>query len=214
MQFVFYCLFTVFIFVQTGQFVLVPRGGFIVQVVVVDVFVIRLFRGTVHLQIHLFVRVLELQSGDEVLFLEVGLGEVVHGFGVPLLVPLLLDVTRHRRRHAEEHQNGHQAYTQADGCKVQLVTGLPAHGGLALGPAVVSGAGAHGLAFGADGAGPAVEAGQGAAAVDGLVTVASRVPWLAGAAVVVHAVYAGGAVRTRVSGTLVDVDLAAQSGET
>lgn len=60
MLFFFYRLFTVFIFVQKGQFVLVPRGGFIVQVVVVDVFVIRLFPGTVYLQIHLFIGVLEL----------------------------------------------------------------------------------------------------------------------------------------------------------
>lgn len=60
MLFFFYRLFTVFIFVQKGQFVLVPRGGFIVQVVVVDVFVIQLFPGTVYLQIHLFIGVLEL----------------------------------------------------------------------------------------------------------------------------------------------------------
>lgn len=79
MLFFFYCLFTVFIFVQKGQFILVPRGGFIVQVVVVDVFVIGLFSGTLHLQINLFIVVLELQSGDEVLFLKVTLGEVVHG---------------------------------------------------------------------------------------------------------------------------------------
>lgn len=59
MLFFFYCLFTVFIFVQKGQFILVPRGGFIVQVVVVDVFVIGLFPGTVHLQIDLFIVVLE-----------------------------------------------------------------------------------------------------------------------------------------------------------
>lgn len=225
MHLVFYCLFTVFIFVQTGQFALVPRGGFIVQVVVVDVFVIGLFCGTFHLQIHLFVSVLELQSRDEVLFLKLGPGEVVHGFGVPPLVPLLPDVTRHHRRHAEEHQGGHQAHAQAHGCKVQLVAGFPAYvgaggvgsdflGGLALGPAVVSRAEALGPASGSNGAGPAVEAGPGAAAVDGPVTVASRVPRRAGAAVVVHAVYAGGAVRTRVSGTLVDVDLTAQSGET
>lgn len=57
-----YCLFTVFIFVQKGQFVLVPRGGFIVQMVVIDVFVIRLFSATVHLQIDLFVVVFELES--------------------------------------------------------------------------------------------------------------------------------------------------------
>lgn len=60
MLFFFYCLFTVFIFVQKGQFVLVPHGGFVVQVVVVDVFVIQLFPGTVHLQINLFICVLEL----------------------------------------------------------------------------------------------------------------------------------------------------------
>lgn len=225
MRFVFYCLFTVFIFVQMGQFVLVPRGGFIVQVVVVDVFVIGLFRRTVHLQIHLLVCVLELQSGDEVLFLKVGLGQVVHGFRVPLLVPLLLDVARHRRRHAEEHQNGHQAHDQAHRSKVQLVTGFPAFvgaggvgeslaGGLALGAAVVGGAEAHGPAFGSSGAGPAVEAGPGATAVGGLVTVAPREPRGAGAAVVIDAVDAGGAVGTRVPGALVDVDLTAQSGET
>lgn len=57
--FILYRLFTVFIFVQKGQFILVPRGGFIVQVVVVDVFLIRLFPGTVHLQINLFIVVLE-----------------------------------------------------------------------------------------------------------------------------------------------------------
>lgn len=59
MLFFFYCLFTVFIFVQKRQFILVPRGGFIVQVVVVDVFVIRLFTWTFYLQIHLSIVVLE-----------------------------------------------------------------------------------------------------------------------------------------------------------
>lgn len=79
MPFVFYYLFTVFIFVQKGQFVLVPRGGFIVQLVVVDVFVVRLFPGTVHLQFDLFICILELDGRDEVLFLKISLGEVVHG---------------------------------------------------------------------------------------------------------------------------------------
>lgn len=129
MHFVFYCLFTVFVFIQTGQFIPVPRGGFIVQVVVVDVFVIRLFHGTVRLQIHLFICVLELQSGDEVLFLKVNLGEVVHGLGVTMLVPLPLDMARHCRCHAEEHHNDHQAHAQAHGCKVQRVPGFPAYVG-------------------------------------------------------------------------------------
>lgn len=71
--------FTVFIFVLKGQFVLVPRGCLIIQLVVVDVFVIRLAPGTVHLHVNLFVVVLDLQGGEEVLFLKVTLRAVVHG---------------------------------------------------------------------------------------------------------------------------------------
>lgn len=71
--------FTVFIFVQKGQFVLVPHRCLIIQLVMVDVVVIRLAAGTVHLQINLFIVVLNLQGGEEVLFLKVTLGAVVHG---------------------------------------------------------------------------------------------------------------------------------------
>lgn len=193
--------------------------------VVVDVFVIRLFHGTVHLQIHLFICVFELQGGDEVLFLKVNLGEVVHGLGVAMLVPPPLDVARHCRRHAEEHHDDHQAHAQAHGCKVQRVPGFPAYVGaecvgesalssLAVGPAVGSGAVAHGLTVSSDSAGPAVETGSGATDIDGLLTVASCVARGAGAAVVIHAVDAGGAIRTRVPGALIDVDLAARPSET
>lgn len=63
------------------------------------------------------------------------------------------------------------------------------------------------------GAGPSVQAGQRGTAVCRLVTLAACVPWRAGAGVVVDAVYAGGTVCAGVTGTLVDVDLAAQSGE-
>lgn len=45
----------------------------------VDVFVVRLFPGTVHLQFDLFICILELDGRDEVLLLKVSLGEVVHG---------------------------------------------------------------------------------------------------------------------------------------
>lgn len=124
MLFIFYCLFTVFTFVQKGQFILVPRGGVIVQVVVVDVFVFRLFAGTVHLQIDLFIVVLELQSGDEVLLLKVPPGEVVHGLRVLSLAPLLPDMTYYDPNHADRHQNTYQAYAQNDGWKTQLVIGL------------------------------------------------------------------------------------------
>lgn len=83
-----------------------------------------------------------------------------------------------------------------------------------MGPAVESAAVAHGLAISSDGAGPAIETGSGATDIAGLLTVASCVARRAGAAVVIHAVDAGGAIRTRVPGALVDVDLAAWSSET
>lgn len=191
----------------------------------VDVFVIQLFHGTVHLQIHFFVCVFELQSGDEVLFLKINLGEVVHGLGITMLVPLPLDMAHYCHHHAEEHHNDHQAHTQAQGCKVQRAVGFPAYVGadgvrksilssLAVGPTIECGAVAHGLTISSDGAGPAIETRSGATDVDRLFTVASRVARRAGAAVVIHAVDAGGAIRTRVPGALVDVDLAAWSSET
>lgn len=69
------------------------------------------------------------------------------------------------------------------------------------------------LAFGCSGAGPTVQAGLGDTAVCWLFAVAACVPWGAGAGVVVDAVNAGGAVCTRAPGTLVDVDLTAQTCE-
>lgn len=130
----------------------------------------------------------------------------------------------YHHNHAEKHQNSHQAYSQADGCQAQLVTGLQtcvgAWGvglrhitGLALGTAEMGGADADGLAFGSDGAGPSVEAGLRGTVVCRPVAVAACVPWRAGAGIVIDAVYAGGAVCTGVAGALIDVDLTAQSGE-
>lgn len=72
---------------------------------------------------------------------------------------------------------------------------------------------AAGLAFRSNGAGPTVQAGLRGTAVCWLVTVAACVPWGAGAGVVVDAVDAGGAVCAGVPGTLVDVDLTAQTRE-
>lgn len=222
MFFFFYCLFTVFIFVQKGQFILVPSGGFIVQVVVVDLFVIRLFPGTLHLQINLFIGVLELKSRYKVLFLKVNLGEVVHGFWVLLLVSLLLDMMYYHYYHAEKNQNGHQAYSHADGCQTQLLTCnvcVGARGswrhvdGLALEASVLGVADAGRLAFVSSGTGPSIQTGLRGTVVCRLVTVAARVPRRTGAGVVVDAIYAGGAVGTRVSCALVDVDLTAQSCE-
>lgn len=84
--------FTVFIFVQKGQLILVPSGGFIIQLVVVDVFVIRLVAGTVQLQVNLFIVILDLQGGEEVLFLKVTPGAVVHGLRALILLPPLPDM--------------------------------------------------------------------------------------------------------------------------
>lgn len=75
------------------------------------------------------------------------------------------------------------------------------------------GADAGGLAFGSSGAGPTVQAGPRGTAVCWLFAVAACVPRGACAGVVIDAVYAGGAVRAGVPGTLVDVDLTAQSRE-
>lgn len=221
MLFFLYCLFTVFIFVQKGQFILVPRGGFIVQVVVVDVFLIRLFPGTVHLQIDLFIVVLEFQSRDKVLSLEVTLGEVVHGLRVPLLVSLLPDVAYYHHHHAEKHQGSHQAYSQNDGCQAQLIgayVGAGSVGGrhdveLAPGAAVMVWADAAQPAFRSGGASPAVEARLRGTVVRWSVAVATRVPWGAGAGVVVDAVDAGGAVCAGVPGAFVNVALTAETSE-
>lgn len=77
----------------------------------------------------------------------------------------------------------------------------------------MGGADAGRLAFGSSGAGPAVQAGLRGTAVHGVVAVAARVPRGAGAGVAVDAVYAGGAVCAGVPGTLVDIDLTAQTCE-
>lgn len=69
------------------------------------------------------------------------------------------------------------------------------------------------LAFCSNGAGPSVQAGLRGTAVCWLVAVTARVPWRAGAGVVIDAVYAGGAIGTGVPGTLVDVDFTAQTRE-
>lgn len=70
----------------------------------VDALAVGPLPGTVHLQFHLFIVVLELQSGDQVLPLEVALGEIVHGLCVALLVPLPPHIARRRRRYAAKHQ--------------------------------------------------------------------------------------------------------------
>lgn len=70
------------------------------------------------------------------------------------------------------------------------------------------------LAFGSCGAGPAVQAGSGGAAIGRLVAVAACVARRADAGVVIDAVPAGGAIRAGVPGTLIDVDLAARACET
>lgn len=126
--------------------------------------------------------------------------------------------------HAEKHQNSHQNHSQADGCQSQLVARIPAFVGaggvggrplvgLALGAAVMGGADTGRLAFGSSGAGATVQAGLKGTAVRQLVTVAACVPGGTGAGVAVDAVNAGGAVCTRAPGTLIDVDLAAESCE-
>lgn len=71
----------------------------------------------------------------------------------------------------------------------------------------------HRLPSGSSGAGASVQAGLRGAAVCRFVAVAACVPWRAGASVVVDTIYAGGAVCTGATGTLVDVGLAAQSCE-
>lgn len=228
MLFVLYRLFTVFVFVREGRLVLVPRRGVIVQVV--DVLAVGLFPGAVHLQLHLFIVVLELQSGDQVLSLKVALGEVVHGLRVPLLVPPPPHVARRRHRHAAEHQRRHQADAQTHGRQAQPVLGLRAHVGaggvrggrrrvseLTPGAAVVFRADAGRLPLFlvpvVGEAGAAVEAGPRGAAVRRPVAVAARVARRAGAGVVVDAVHAGGAVGAGAPGALVDVDLAVGTSE-
>lgn len=123
-------------------------------------------------------------------------------------------MTYYYHYHAAKHQNGHQADSQADGSQAQLVYAGAVHiFGLALKAAVMVRAGAGGLAFCSSGAGSAVQAGMRGTAACWLVAVAACVPWRTGAGVVVDAVYAGGAVCAGVPGTLVDVDLAAQTCE-
>lgn len=221
-----YHLFTVFIFVREGQVVLVPRRGVIVQVV--DSLVVGPLPGTVHLQLHLFIVVLELQSGDQVRPLKVTLGEVVHALRNAPLVPLPPHVAHRRRRYAAEHQRHPQAYSQTHGRQAQPVLGLRAHVGaagvrwgrcvgrqLTPGAAVDPRADAGRLLFPAiaSDAGAAVEAGPQGTEVCRPVAVATCKTRGAGAGVVVDAVHAGGAVSTGASGTLVDVDLAAGTSE-
>lgn len=69
------------------------------------------------------------------------------------------------------------------------------------------------LAFCSRGAGATIQAGLRGAVVCWLLTVAACVSWGAGAGVVVDTVYAGGAIGARVPGTLIDVDLTAQTCE-
>lgn len=198
--------------------------------VTVHVFMIGLVYGEVHLQVHLFIGVLQVYRGDEVLPLEVGLGQVVHGFlRVPLPVPLVPDVTHPHQRHAEEHQHRHQAHPQAHRRPVQVsrcpgvVVGAggavqrhvvgPAPGAAVAGRAEAGRQAGGSAGSGGGDAGPAVEAALEGAAVGGLGAVAARVAWGAGAVVVVDAVGAGGAIGTGVGGTLVDVALAALARE-
>lgn len=202
--------------------------------VMVDVFMIGLLYGEeVHLQVDLFIGVLQVYRGDEVLLLEVSLGEVVHGLRVLLLVPLIPDVTHDYQRHAEEHQEPHYAQPQAHRCPVEVsrCPGLPvvvgAGGdiqrhvvGPAPGAAVAGRAQAGGLPGGSTGgtggggdAGPAVEAALEGTTVGGFGAVAARVARGAVAVVVVDAVGAGGAVDTGVGRTLVDVGLTALARE-
>lgn len=215
-------LFTVFIFVREGRLVLVPHRGVIVQVV--DALAVGPLPGTVHLQFHLFIVVLELQSGDQVLSLKVPLGEIVHGLRVALLVPLPPHVARRRQCHAAKHQRHPQADSQTKGSQAQPVLRPLAHvraGGrchlcqLTLRAAVVFRADAGRLLFPAVGgdAGAAVEAGPRGAEVRRPVAVATRETRRAGAGVVVDAVDAGGAIGAGASGALVDVDLAAGTSE-
>lgn len=179
--------------------------------------------GTVHLQFHLFIVVLELQRGDQVLPLEVALGEIVHGLGVTLLVPLPPRVARRRHRHAAQHQRHPEANAQTQSRQAQPVLRVRAHVGaggwchrreLTLGAVVVFRAEAGRLlpAVGRD-AGAAVEAGPRGAEVRWPVAVATRKTRRAGAGVVVDAVHAGGAVGAGAPGALVDVDLAAGTSE-
>lgn len=69
------------------------------------------------------------------------------------------------------------------------------------------------LAFGSNGAGASVQAGLRDAAVCRFVAVVACVPWRAGASVVIDTIYAGGAICTWATGTLVDVRFAALSCE-
>lgn len=126
MLFMFYHLFTVFIFLEEALFIFVPRGGFIVRVEVVDVFVVELLARAIHLQVHLLVDIFELQRGYKVVFLEIRLGKVVHGLRSLMFASLLLHLFHDHDDHAGEHQSYHQTDARADSHPVELVAGLPA----------------------------------------------------------------------------------------
>lgn len=84
---------------------------------------IAFFRGAVHLQVDLLVRVFQVDGRDEVLLLKVRLGEVVHCLRVLLLgAPLLLLVPQNHHYYAEEQKKRHQPHAKADGSQVQLFT--------------------------------------------------------------------------------------------
>ena len=163
---------------------------------------IGLLHGEVHLELHLLIGVLQVHGGDEVLLLEVRLGQVVHGLRVLLPAPPLPDVAHPHQHQAEQQQEHRRAHPQAHRRPAQgsrrpgvLVAVGWAGGdvhrhvpGPAAGPAVARRAEAGGRprrpagdADDARHARPAVEASLEGAAVSGLGAVAARVARGAGA---------------------------------
>lgn len=192
-------------------------GRIIVQVAVL-VYIIRFLRRTVHLKADLFISVLQLGGGDQVVSLR--FRHVVHCLATsPFSRRLPVNVAQGNDHHAKENHDGHQTYGQRNREPLKAVLRLLfRHGSrdrvvFAVGSGEAAGAEAGRWTSRDADAGSPVEAGSGRAGVGGPVAIAAFVSRGAGADVVVDAVVARSAVAAGVGGAVVDVDLAALAGK-
>lgn len=175
---------------------------------------------TVYLQANFLVGVFQLGRWDQVIPLNVG--QVVHSLCVsPLPLGLPVDVPQSQAHHTQQHEQRHQPHSQRNSRPLEAILNLPhlrGHSGKELagrpGEARRADTGRAGIAWpGAPRAKTPIEAGMKGALVQDSVTVASTITCRTDAAVVVDSVLAGASVDARVTGTLIDVDLAALAGK-
>lgn len=124
-------------------------------------------------------------------------------------------MTQSQKDHAEKHCQKHQTDSHNNGSQSHFIAGEPVFlsvefvlGVISLTQwaTVASSTDTYMLAPGLGCAGSSIEAGLYSTVLRGPVAVAAGDPWGAAAGVVIDAVYAGGAISTGVTGTLINVD--------